>query len=297
MTEEFHRPVLLKEVLAYLKPEPNQNFVDATVGGGGHARPILEKISPKGRVLAIDWDKKALDFARTSLQDFGRRVIFVHSNFSAIRQVVARNRFSNIRGVLFDLGLSSFQIERSGRGFTFGRDEKLDMRFNSDADNRITAEFIVNTLSPEKLYRIIKEYGQERFASSIARHIVAERKRRRITSTFQLVEVIRQAIPAEYRHRKIHFATKTFQALRIAVNKELDNLEEGLREAFQILEPTGRIVVISFHSLEDRIVKNFFRRQREGLKILTKKPVRPSADEIFLNPRSRSAKLRAVQLN
>ncbi len=284
----MHVAVLQKEVIKYLDPGPNENFVDATIGEGGHTSVILEKNKPKGKVLGIEWDSEIIK--RIELQE---RVVLVNDSYVNLKKIVERCNFRPVYGILFDLGMSSWHLEESGRGFTFLRDEPLDMRYNSLTG--LTAAEIVNTWPELKIEKILKEYGEEKFAKRIAREIVKESKVKPIKTTFGLVEVIKKAVPARYFHQKIHFATRTFQALRITVNDELNNLKKGLSQAVEVLATGGRIVVISFHSLEDRIVKNFFRElSPEKLEILTKKPITPSEEEIKINPRSRSAKLRAA---
>ncbi len=280
----MHIPVLQKETLEYLDPRPNENFIDATAGMGGHSRLILEKTKPEGKVLGIDADVKSCE----KLKNIDR-LIPVNGNFKNLKKIIEERDFKNISGVLFDIGFSSWQIEKSGRGFSFQTDEPLDMRLGESA---LTAEEIVNNWSEKELEKILKEYGEERFAKKIAKKIIWARQKRPIKTTFQLVKIIQGGMPIR-RYNKIHFATKTFQALRIAVNDELNNLKEALPQALEIINPGGRIAVISFHSLEDRIVKNFFKEKKE-LKILTKKPVTASEEEIKANPRSRSAKLRAA---
>ena len=304
----IHIPVLQKEVLEYLNPKPNQNFIDCTIGEAGHTLAILEKNRPKGKVLGIEWDielYKNLSKSDTRAAAKGEeedlssltinRLVLVNDNFVNLKEIVEREKFRPIQGILFDLGMSSWHLEESGRGFSFLRNEPLDMRFG--VQNELTAEEIVNKWKAKDIEKVLEEYGEERFAKRIAKNIVEIRKFKPIETTFQLLGVIKKAVPGWYQHQRLHFATKTFQALRIAVNDELENLKEVLPQALEILEPGGRIVVISFHSLEDRIVKNFFRNQakEESLKILTKKPISPSKEEeIKINPRSRSAKLRAI---
>jgi len=285
--DKIHKPVLIKEVLEYLHPGPGKNFVDCTFGFGGHSRAILEETKPDGKILGIEIEKEILKIAKQKMPD--RRLTLVNGSFVRLKQVIAENSFYPVNGILLDLGLNSWQIEQSGRGFSFRRDEPLLM--NSDPQG-ITAEQAVNSWPREELARIFKEYGEERQALRIAQAIVEARKRQRIKTTGQLIEIIR---PIFFRRGRIHFATKVFQALRIAVNNELENLEKVLPQALEVLEAEGRLVVISFHSLEDRIVKNFFRNsaRQEKLRILTKKPIRTSFEEAKLNPRSRSAKLRA----
>lgn len=286
-----HIPVLTKEVLAYLDPKPNQNFIDATLGNGGHTLAILERTAPQGRVLGIDQDQEQIK--NCQLGGLRKRVICPCDNFSNLKNIAKENDFPLADGLLFDLGMSSWHLDDSGRGFSFLKKEPLDMRYS--AQNQLTAEKIVNFWSKQDLERILKEYGEERFASQISQEIVDCRKIKPITNTLQLVEVVRRAFPRGSQHQGINFATRTFQALRIAVNDELASLEKALSQAPEVLKKGGIIVVISFHSLEERIVKNFFKENQAVLKILTKKPVEPISVEIKSNPRSRSAKLRAAQ--
>ena len=284
----MHIPVLQKEVLQYLDPKPNENFIDCTFGGGGHTKDILEKIEPGGKVLAIDWSP---EMAKQAVK---KNLIVVCDNFANLKEIVKKNNFNRVKGILFDLGMSSWHLSESGRGFSFQKREPLDMRYS--LENQLTAEKIVNYWSKFDIEKILKEYGQEQFAGQIAERIVETRKTKQIETTSQLTTVIEKAVPKRYLHGRIHFATRTFQALRIAVNNELDNLKEVLPRATEILKKNGRLVVISFHSLEDRIVKNFLKEKaKEGsLIIITKKPIRPTLKEIKINPRSRSAKLRAA---
>lgn len=298
----MHIPVLQKEVLKYLDPKPNENFVDCTIGEGGHTLAILEKNKPNGKVLGIEIDPVLYQKMRSRMVKIQNRLILVNDSFVNLKEIVKRENFENISGILFDLGMSSWHLEESGRGFTFLKNEPLDMRYVKNlagsgilVKKDLTAERIVNEWPEEKIKKILKEYGEERFAKKIAEEIVKRRKIKKIETTFQLVEIIKKATPIWYHHKKIHFATRTFQALRIAVNDELNNLKKTLPQVLNVLNPNGRLVIISFHSLEDRIVKNFFKEsfQKGLLKILTKKPIRPSEEEIKINPRSRSAKLRA----
>jgi len=227
--------------------------------------------------------------------EFKKNFIIVCDNFVNLKEIVKNYNFQP-DGILIDLGFSSSQIEESKRGFSFQRDEKLDMRYNPQL-NDLTAGEIINNWPEEEITMILKEYGQEHFSKRIAKEIIVERKIKPIEKTFQLVEIVKKSTPSWYHHQKIHFATRAFQALRIAVNKELENLKNLLPQALEVLKPSGRIAIISFHSLEDRIVKNFLKdKTKEGLlKILTKKPTRPTEEEIKINPRSRSAKLRVAQ--
>ena len=284
----IHIPVLKKEVIEYLDPKPNTNFIDCTFGGGGHSFDILEKISPKGRVMGIDWTLELTQ--RFNIE----RLILACGNFANLGEIVRENNFSKVSGILFDLGISSWHLEESLKGFSFQKDEPLDMRYNPE--NPFTAEKILNWYSEKDIEKILREYGEESFSKRIAKKIVEKRKEKRIETTFQLRDIIKISTPGWYHHRKIHFATKTFQALRITVNGEIDNLQKALEESLTILKQNGRLVLISFHSLEDRIVKNFLREKaKQGIvNILTKKPIIPSSAEIKLNHRSRSAKLRAA---
>jgi len=288
----MHIPVLQKEVLEYLNPKPNENFIDATVGEAGHTVAILEKNQPRGKVLGIEWDP---ELYKKLLKSDIDRLTLVNDSFVNLKEIVKRVKFRQLSGILFDLGLSSWHLEESGRGFSFLKNEPLDMRYNPQ--NSLTAEKIVNYWAASEIEKILKTYGEERFAPRIAETFVSFRRIKPIKTTLQLVEIIKKTVPSWYQHKKIHFATRTFQALRIAVNDELNNLEKTLPQAIEILKPGGRLVVISFHSLEDRIVKNFLKEKSKEniLKILTKKPIRPSGEEIIKNPRSRSAKLRAAQ--
>jgi len=290
----IHKPVLQKEVLHYLNPKSNENFIDCTVGEGGHSISILDKSGPNGMLLGIDLDSRQIENARNSLSDFEERVILQNDSYVNIKDIVARENFRPINGIIMDLGYSSQQIEQSKRGFSFSRDEILDMRY--DMQNTLTAEKIINEYSENEIGRILRDYGEEKFFRQIARRIVGERQKKRIESTKELIEVIRMALPPKFRKGRIHFATKSFQALRIEVNSELDNLKKALPKAIEILSSGGRLVVISFHSLEDRIVKIFFKEKESEhlVKILTKKPITADSKELSSNLRSRSAKLRAV---
>jgi len=283
-----------EEIIRFFNPQPGEDFVDCTVGLGGHAMAILERNKPDGRVLGIDFDSTILENLKRKISgtDLERRLILVCDNFANLETIAKNHGFTGVSGVLFDLGLSSWHLEASGRGFSFWRDEPLDMRYSPQKSD-LTAEIIVNTWSLRDIEYVLRVYGEERFAHRIAREIVNSRPLR---TTVDLVMAIERATPAWYHRRKTHFATKTFQALRIAVNNELENLEKALPQALGILRSGGKLAVIAFHSLEDRIVKNFLKaKAKDGaVKILTKKPVRPSKEEIAQNPRARSAKLRAA---
>lgn len=288
----IHTAVLQKEVLQYLDPKENENFVDCTVGQGGHATLILEKNKPNGKVLGVDLDPDQIENCKLIIKD--SRLMLVNDSYANIKEIVERIKFGEVNGILLDLGMSSWQLEGTTKGFSFQKDEALDMRYN-DQMNSLTAEIILNEWPEDKIEEILREYGEEEFSKKIAKSIVEERERGEIKSTFQLAEVIKDATPSVYWRGRIHYATRTFQALRIAVNDELENLKSILPQAVSVLSSGGRMVIISFHSLEDRIVKNFFReREKEGsIKILTKKPIIAEDGELILNPRSRSAKLRA----
>ena len=297
----IHTAVLKKEVLQYLNPQANENFIDCTVGEGGHAEEILLKTKPAGKLLGIDLDPQQIISSHWLEARFQDRVILVNDSYSRLQEILERKNFQLINGILLDLGMSSVQLEGTEKGFTFKIDQGLDMRYN-DQMGYLTAEKIINEWPEEKLEKMIKEYGEEKFSKKIAKEIVEARKKGRIKTTFQLIEVIRSATPPQYqransrRQGKIHYATRTFQALRIMVNDELENLKKVLPQVVSLLAQDGRIVIISFHSLEDRIVKNFFLEEsKKGkIKILTKKPITASSAEIKENPRARSAKLRAA---
>jgi len=296
----MHIPVLKKEVIEYLDPKPNQNFIDATIDGGGHAMAILEKIAPHGKLLGIDRDEKMIEQLRfrvsgslpvgtySGLQD---NLLLVGDNFDNLKEIAAREKFGQVQGILFDLGMSTWHLKESKKGFSFQRDEELDMRYSVENSKQSNAKEIVNKWSEKRIRQILKEYGEERFNKEIAKEIIEARKRNLIATTFQLVKIIEKAVPAWYGRQKIHAATKTFQALRIAVNDELGSLQRVLPQALEVLDVGAKLVIISFHSLEDRIVKNFFKQNK--IKILTKKPIRPSRQELAKNPNSRSARLRA----
>jgi len=289
----LHRPVLLAEVLRHLAPERGGLFVDATVGPGGHAEAILAA-SPAARVVGFDRDAASLAVARQRLALFGDRVRLHQTDFRDLAREARALGIEMVDGILFDLGLSSLQLERSGRGFTFQADEPLDMRYDTTRPGT-AAELLRRAPEPE-LVRILREYGEERAARRIARRIVLARGRAPLATTGALARLVAAAIPAGRRPRRIHPATRTFQALRIAVNDELGALEAALPQAAALLGPGGRLAVISFHSLEDRLVKTAFRRlaAQGAFSLLTPKPVGPSRAEVQANPRARSAKLRVL---
>lgn len=287
-----HIPVLQKETIESLNPQPGQNFIDATLGYGGHTRLILEKTAPNGQVLAIDQDEVALATAEENLADFVGRIQFANANFTELGLVVRNWKVKNIDGILIDLGVSSPQLT-GDRGFSFNVDAPLDMRMAPNSQ-RLTAAGVLNKYSEKELAKILMELGEERYARPIARKIVEARNTKLIETTGELVEIIRVATPPSYRFgRRLHFATNTFRALRMVVNEELDNLKKVLPQAVKVLSLGGRIVIISFQSLEDRIVKNFF-RDNEKLKVLTNRPIGPTEEEIAINPAARSAKIRVA---
>ncbi len=290
----MHVPVLIKEILGCLDPKPNENFIDGTVGQAGHALMILEKTGPQGKLLGIDADPGQIANAAARTAGYGDRVILVNDSYANIKQIAKEKNFEPVHGILLDLGYSSWQLEQSGKGFSFLKDEKLDMRY--DTSRELTAEKIVNHYPEAEIEKILKEYGEETFARKIAKEITAQRTVRKIETTFQLKNIIESVVPKKFQHGRIHCATKTFQALRIAVNDELNTLQKALPDAAGILAPGGRLAVISFHSLEDRIVKNFFNQEakRGSVKIVTQKPIAASSEELVKNPRARSAKLRSI---
>ena len=296
----MHIPVLLKEVIYYLNPESNENFIDATIGEAGHALKILQLTEPDGKLLGIDLSKEVIRRIakiKNENEKLKDRLILVNDSYINLEEIVKNNNFGPIQGILFDLGICSWHLESSGKGFSYQKDEPLDMRF--DQKQNLTAAEIVNFWEAEEIEKILKDFGEEKYSHRIASALKEVRKKERIVGTRQLVNLLAKTLPKNYDKGRIHFATRVFQALRIAVNNELENIGKGLNQAIKILEPKGRIVVISFHSLEDRIVKNFFREQAKinKLQILTKKPVSPTMEESKVNPRSHSAKLRAAQIN
>ena len=290
--EPVHVPVLLAEVLQYLAPEPGQIIVDCTLGGGGHAAAILSCLGPSGVLIGLDQDPAMLERAGKKLGKDNVRL--VHANFARLRDVLDRLGVDRVDGILADLGVSSDQLASADRGFSFRLRGPLDMRLDPTAPGPTAAD-IVNRSPERELVRILNEYGEERFARRIARAIVDARRREPIRTTEQLAAIVRAAVPPRYERGRIDPATRTFQALRIAVNRELDALRSFLEQLPRCLRVGGRAVVISFHSLEDRLVKQAFANHQLWDR-LTKKPVRPSAEEVAVNPRARSARLRAARL-
>lgn len=310
MAEFEHIPVMKKECLDALQVKDGGIYFDGTLGGGGHTYEILKKSSPSGRVIATDLDDYAISRAKDRLFEFGNRLTVIKENFKNFSEIKREQGIDGFDGILLDLGVSSFQLDDKSRGFSYlSANEKLDMRMNESAP--LTAETVVNEYSESELKRILFEYGEERFASNIARNIVAERKTARITTVGQLNEIIEKSIPAKFKHDG-HPSKRTFQAIRIEVNGELDNLYETVIEMTRGLKKGGRIAILTFHSLEDRIVKQAFReletdcicdkslpvcvcgKKREA-KVLTKHPITASEEELNLNKRAKSAKLRVAE--
>ncbi len=303
-----HTPVLFRETIEALQPRDGATYVDCTVGGGGHAGALLEAAGPRARLLGLDADPDDLAVARERLAGFGERVTLVNANFRQLADVAESAGFVPADGVLFDLGMSSMQLDRSSRGFSFQRDAPLDMRF--DPRLPMTAADIVNSASEAELRKMLYEYGNERNAARVARAIVKRREMRTIETTKELSDVVVSVLGP--RREGIHSATKTFQALRIAVNEELESLRDALPQALRILTRGGRLAVISFHSLEDRIVKEFMRYEastcicppglpvcvcgkQATISLVQRKPITPGLEEIGSNPRARSAKLRVAE--
>jgi 16S rRNA (cytosine1402-N4)-methyltransferase len=297
-----HIPVLVEEVMALLRCGPHQTYVDATLGGGGHALEILKRTEPDGVVIGIDWDEDAVAEAKKALMPFRERVRIFRENFIHLPELLKEMKIGNVDGILLDLGLSSFHVEKKERGFSLKGDGPLDMRMDQRMDR--TAADLVNRLSLQDLEYALSEYGEERWAKRIARAIVHQRERNPIETTQALRKIVHQAIPRRFHSRKIDPATRTFQAFRIRLNEELENLREILETGWMFLRKEGRMCVISFHSLEDRMVKETFRRLERGgegsgqggvIRVITKKPVTPSEEERRKNPRSRSAKMRCAE--
>jgi len=305
MPAPVHLPVLLEETVRALAVQPGGRYLDCTLGDGGHAQAILERSSPGGELLGIDADPQAIAIAGTRLREYGRQVRLVNENFANLETICTKYDFHPVHGILFDLGLSSQQLSDRGRGFSFQQDGPLDMRFSPQQE--VTAADIVNQSSETELADIIRRYGEEAHSRQIARRIVRERP---VATTLELAKIVKQAVGA--RRGKIHPATKTFQALRIAVNQELRHLESALEQAVKLLGFGGRLVVISYHSLEDRIAKQFMNRESKdcicpagiptcvcghsaSLRLVSKRVITPSPEEVAANPRSRSAKLRAAE--
>ena len=306
-----HTPVLLEEAVESLQVSPDGIYVDGTLGGGGHSFEIARRLSKGGRLIGIDQDAAAIEAAAKRLGEFGDRVTIIRSNYVRMKEKLGELGISSVDGILLDLGVSSFQLDDAQRGFTY-RDEQAPLDMRMDQRRELTAREVVNSYSVEDLTRILREYGEERFAVRIAQRIDAQRKQKPIETTGELTQIIKAAIPAKARAEGRHPARRTFQAIRIEVNGELRVLEESLNQMISILNPGGRICIITFHSLEDRIVKDAFRTAQDPCicppefpvcvcgkvpkgKVLTRKPILPSAKEQEENSRSKSAKLRVFE--
>ena len=304
-----HVSVLLNECLEGLNIKENGIYVDGTLGGAGHSSEILKRLSNEGRLIGIDQDTDALKAAKERLKDYSN-VTFVHSNFSNIENVLNNLNIDGVDGILMDLGVSSYQLDEGERGFSYMKDAPLDMRMNREND--FSAYNVVNEYSEEDLYRIIRDYGEEKFAKRIASFIVENRQEKNIETTLELVEIIKNAIPAKARREGPHPAKRTFQAIRIEVNSELSILNKTIEDGVEKLNKGGRMAIITFHSLEDRIVKNKFRDlsvscrcpkefpvcvcgEKAKVKIISRKAIEPTKEEVEVNPRSRSAKLRVIE--
>ncbi|WHE08425.1 16S rRNA (cytosine(1402)-N(4))-methyltransferase RsmH [Thermoanaerobacterium thermosaccharolyticum] len=302
-----HESVLLNETIEYLKVKPDGVYVDGTLGGGGHSYEVLRRLST-GRLIAIDRDMDAINAASVRLKDFNN-VTYVHDNYKNIKNILKNIGIERIDGAILDLGVSSYQLDEVKRGFSYMHDAPLDMRM--DKKSALTAEYVVNNYSEDDIAKILYDYGEEKWAKRIAKFIVEERKKRSIKTTFQLVDIIKKAVPASKRRTGPHPAKRTFQAIRIEVNDELKGLDNAIDDFIDVMNPNGRIAIITFHSLEDRIVKNMYKKlenpctcpknlpctcgKKPVIKIITKKPVTPNKEELETNPRSRSAKLRVAE--
>lgn len=306
----FHIPVMQREVVQFLQCRPGGIYVDGTVGGGGHAYEILKNSAPDGRLIGIDMDDDALHESERRLIDFKERACLVKGNFAEMDHILQKMNIPKVDGIILDIGISSHQIETAERGFSFSLDAPLDMRMNRSGS--LNAYDLVNSFTEKELENIIRTYGEEMMAGRIARAISARRKISPIRTTAEFADIITKTLPPKFRRRRIHPATKTFQAVRIYINKELLNLHQGIDCGIDVLHTSGRLLVISFHSLEDRIVKNNFRSWDKGcicpsdfptctcqrkpkLKVMTKRPVTAAEDEILSNPRARSARLRVAE--
>ena len=296
ITKTIHKPVLLNEVIEGLNIQQNDVVLDGTVGGGGYLTKICSQLNQEGIAIGLDQDKSALEKIETEKSNC--KIHLVNKNFRNLDLALNELNIEKVDKIVFDLGISSDQLDNSGRGFSFQKDEPLIMSLNKDlSEDDLTASEIVNTWDEENLADIIFGYGEEKLSRRIAKEICEARKEKKIETTFELVEIIKRAVPKWYLFKKAHFATKTFQALRITVNDEIESLKEGIKKGFEALEPEGRIAVVSFHSLEDRIIKNFFRDLKNEKKaiLINKKPITPTQEELKENPRARSAKLRTIQ--
>jgi 16S rRNA (cytosine1402-N4)-methyltransferase len=291
----MHKPVLLKEIIEILSPKENENFIDATFGLGSVSFEILKYTHPSGKILAFEWDPELYNLGVKTIKKIKmeKRIKLVNQNFKNLKKVVKEEGFSQIKGVVFDLGISNWHYQESKRGFSFKNDEFLDMRINPNI--KITAFEIINYFSYKELVEIFKNYGEEKEAEKIAQIIIDRRKNKRIETSKQLSEIIAQV---KKTRRKIHPATLVFMALRSFINDELGNLEKGLKEAYDVLDNGGKIVVLSFNGLEDKIIKNVFKLlKKQSGRIITKRVIKPTVEEIKKNPKARSAKLRAIEKN
>ena len=286
---------MLKEVIWWLNIRERGVYLDCTVGAGGHSRAILDEMRGKVRIIGIDRDEEALNIASQELKEYKKQTTLIKANFKELPQILKEENVDLVDGIIYDLGLSSMQLDSQTRGFSFRWTAPLDMRM--DSSQALTAAHLVGELSQKELEDIFFELGEERWARRIAKFIVEERRQNPIKTTSNLLEVMRRAVPAKFRRgRRTHFATRVFQALRIKVNEELENLRVSLSYSFDLLQKEGRVCVISYHSLEDRIVKQKFNEAKEEkLNILTKKVIRPSKKEVRINPRARSARLRVAE--
>ena len=302
-----HKSVLLDEIIDNLSIKEDGTYVDATLGGAGHALEVCRHLSERGHFIGIDQDEDAIESSKLRLKDYMDRVDIVKSNYANIKNILEALNIDKVDGIYVDLGVSSYQLDNAERGISYRFDSALDMRMDKSLE--ITAQDIVNDYSEQELYRVIKNYGEDIFAKNIAKHIVIARKEKRIETGFELVEIIKRAIPKKFQITSGHPAKRTFQAIRIELNKELEVLENSLETMIDLLKPNGRLLVISFHSLEDRIVKNIFKRcenpctcpknfpvcvcgNKSKGKVLMRKPILPSEEELEANPRAKSAKLR-----
>ncbi len=305
-----HVSVLLEETVNGLNIKPDGIYVDGTLGGGGHACEVCRRLGDKGSFIGIDQDEAAIEAAGIRLSSFGEKVTIVRSNYCDMKLQLRALGIDKVDGIMLDLGVSSYQLDTAERGFSYTKDAPLDMRM--DRRQELTAKDIVNTYSEQELYRIIRDYGEDRFAKNIAKHIVIERKKSPVETTGELIEVIKKAIPMKFQKMPGHPAKRTFQAIRIELNRELEVLKESLDDMIEMLNPGGRLCIITFHSLEDRIVKNAFKKNENPCtcprefpvcvcgkvskgRIVTRKPILPSEDELMGNSRSKSAKLRIFE--
>lgn len=305
-----HKSVLLEETIRNLKVKPDGIYVDGTLGGGGHAYEVCRQLSAKGSLIGIDQDEAAIEAAGERLQEFGDRVTIIRSNYCNMKKELQKIGISSVDGIVLDLGVSSYQLDNAERGFTYREDVPLDMRMDQRGSR--TARDIVNTYTENELYRVLRDYGEEKFAKKIARNICTARSEKPIETTGELIELIKQSIPMKMRAVGGHPAKKTFQAIRIELNQELEVLRNSLDDMIELLNDGGRICIITFHSLEDRIVKTIFRRNENPCtcppdfpvcvcgktsmgRVITRKPILPDEEEIAVNKRSKSAKLRVFE--